>query len=176
MSKPVIANKVKLIVGLIAQEPLLFKRAENLLKKKFGSIDFESEITDFVWTDYYKEEFGLGLKRKFISFKSLVEQDALADIKLFTNRLEKRISSKGKRLVNIDPGLISLSKLILASTKDFVHRIYLKRGIFAEITLYYKGDCFNEGQWTYPDYRTAEYKDIFSKIREIYKNQLNDNC
>jgi len=171
MLKHTIQEKVKLVVGLIVKDDLSFKKAEDPLRNKFGCIDFESEIMDFIGTDYYKEEFGLGLKRKFISFKTLVEQDALADIKLFTNHLEEELSFEGKRLINIDPGLISLSKLVMATTKDFVHRIYLKKGIFAEITLYYKDDRFNEGQWTYPDYRSVEYKNIFTKIREIYKNQ-----
>ena len=160
-------GKVKLIAGLIAKEEH-FNEAEARLKRRFSEIDFRSSSIAFNYTDYYKEEFGPALSRKFISFKKLIRADNLAQIKIITNKLEKKLSRCGRRRVNIDPGYIDESKLVLATHKDFSHRIYLKKGIFAEVTLCFQDKSFRPWPWTYPDYRTAEYIDIFNKIRELY--------
>jgi hypothetical protein len=86
-----------------------------------------------------------------------------------TNALEAKLSKEGKRTVNIDPGYIDMAKLVLFSTKDYTHRLYLNKGIFAEVTLYYKDDTFNPWPWTYPDYKSSEYIAIFNHIRGLYK-------
>ena len=98
----------------------------------------------------------------------------IAEIKVLTNKIEEKLSSAGKRLVNIDPGYLDLAKLILASTKDYSHRIYLGKGIYAEITLSYQGKSFQGWQWTYPDFRTTEYRNIFNQIRELYAGQISN--
>ncbi|MFH1406803.1 MAG: DUF4416 family protein [Candidatus Omnitrophota bacterium] len=158
-------QKVKLILGMIAAKPKLFAEAADLMSKKFGKIDYESPVLKFDYTDYYNKEMGSGLKRKFIGFKKLINQDDLAAIKIYTNKLEKRFAAKGKRRINLDPGFISKAKLILATTKDRAHRIYLKDGIYAEVTLQYRGGSFKPGCWAYPDYRTKRYMRIFNEIR-----------
>jgi hypothetical protein len=162
---------VKLIIGFIFQEESNYKKAKNLLIKRFGKIDFESAVMPFNLTDYYAKEFGTGLKKIFVSFEKLIHPKRLAQIKILTNQIESRLSSKGKRLVNIDPGYLDQAKLILASTKDFAHRIYLDNSIFAEITLSFKGNSFKAWDWTYPDFRTDDYIAVFNKIREIYRCQ-----
>jgi hypothetical protein len=159
---------VKLICGFIFKQDDYLKKAKGLLFKKFGALDYESQILDFDYTDYYAKEFGQGLKRSFASFKRLILPSELSRIKLITNKIEDKISYRGLRLVNIDPGYLDLAKLVLASTKDFSHRIYLDCGIYAEITLTYQGKTFRPLDWTYPDYRSAEYIDIFNHIREVY--------
>lgn len=171
MASPSIPKKAKLIAGLIASGPGYLEEARALLEKRFGPVDFESALLDFNATSYYNEEFGPGLKRKFLSFTRLISHEAAARIKLATNRMEKRLSRQGRRLVNIDPGYLELSKLILLTTKDYSHRIYLAKGIYGEITLCYKDKAFKPLDWTYPDYRTKEYTDIFNKIRDIYREQ-----
>ena len=163
--------KVKLIIGLIAKSEF-FPEAEKYLKRKFKHIDFESGILAFNPTDYYKEEFGPSLSRKFLSFDKLVKSGDLAKIKIATNKIEKRLSVSAKRRVNIDPGYIDESKLVLATHKDFSHRIYLGRGIFAEVTLSFEGGSFRPWPWTYPDYRTQDYINIFNKIRGSYAYQI----
>lgn len=165
-------KKVKLIFGLISKDTNLFSTVENLLSKKFKKIDFESQILDFTHTDYYKEEFGVGLKRKFITFQRLIKSEILPAIKIFSNKIENKFSLDQKRRINIDPGYISEAKLVLASAKDFSHRLYLKKGIFAEITLFFQNKTFNYWPWTFPDYRTADYIKIFNCIRELYLNQI----
>ena len=163
---------VKLFMGFIfADESYVFK-ANQILIKRFGAIDLESETLDFVYTDYYKKEMGEGLKRRFISFKKLIPPDILPEIKIFTNRLENRLSTQQRRNINIDPGYLDMAKVILASTKDYSHRIYIKRGIFAEVTLFYQNKEFQPWPWTYPDYKTKDYREIFNKIRQLYIQQI----
>lgn len=163
---------VKLIVGFIFKEDRILHKAKVLLEKHFGKIDFESQTLDFVHTDYYKKEFGPGLKRRFVSFKKLIAPDSLAKIKKITRHLEKKLSYKQARLINLDPGYLDLSKLILATAKDYQHRIYLKHGIYAEVTLFYQNKTFNPWEWTYPDYKQQQYLAIFNQIRDIYRRQI----
>jgi hypothetical protein len=162
----------KLIVGFIFQKEAAQNKAEELLIKYFGALDFRSHLLDFNRTDYYRDEFGDQLKRKFISFQKLILPQKLSQIKTFTNKIERRVSSDGKRLVNIDPGYLNLAKLVLATTKDYAHRIYLDKGIYGEVTLFYKNNSFRPWEWTYPDYRTPEYLNIFNLIRTIYVQQI----
>ena len=166
-------RKVKLIFGFIFSSPQICERAEKALIRKFGALDYTSKTLDFSFTDYYEEEMGTNLKRKFISCKKLINPENLTEIKLFAISLEKRFSILGKRRLNIDPGYINESKLVLSTTKDFSHRIYLGKGIFSEVTLLYKNKGFQNLAWTFPDYRTKTYKEILLKIRSLYRKQIN---
>ncbi len=156
--------EVKLICGLIGREEL-FPAVRKKLERRFGPADFQSRAFDFRFTEYYKQEMGEGLKRVFLSFYRKVKPASLARIKLATNRIESRFSRNGKRMVNIDPGYLTLSKLVLATTKDHQHRIYLEKGIYAEVTLRYRGKGFRAWEWTYPDFQTSEYLEIFESLR-----------
>ncbi len=160
-----------MVVGFIYRDKAVFKKTKALLEKRFGKIDFESKNLPFNYTTYYEDEFGKNLKRVFISFKDLIPPQELAKIKITTNIIEKRLSKEDSRLINIDPGYLDLAKLVLASTKDYKHRIYLNRGIYAEITLFYAGESFRPWDWTYPDYKTPEYIAIFNRVRNIYTRQ-----
>ncbi len=163
----------KLICGIITNKEELFSSAEKILIKKFGCLDSTSQVFDFNLTDYYREEMGEPLKRKFFSFVRLIPAEKLPEIKIYTNALEKKLSAhSSKRDINIDPGYISLSKLVLATTKNFAHRIYSGKGIFNEVTLYYKDNGFCPGPWTYPDYKTEPHIAFFNKIRKIYYEQI----
>lgn len=175
MGKIKTPEKAKLICGMITSSKNFFKNAEEKLSLKFGKIDFESEVLPFVHTDYYESEFGKNLLRKFISFEELINQDNSAEIKIFTNKTEEEFSVDKKRKINLDAGIITLSKLILFSTKDYYHRIYLNKGIYAEITLFFKDKTYQPFPWTYPDYKTQEYINIFNQIRKIYSEQLKIN-
>ena len=168
---------LKLVIGMISGEEELFVEVKEKLVEKYGEIDFESSTIPFIYTNYYREEMGEDLKRKFISFKHLIDPESLILVKLFTINLEKKFLQPNtlKRKINIDPGYISLSKLVLATTKNFSHRIYLGKGIYAEVTLrYQKNKGFKPWEWTYPDYRTEEYLNIFNYLRQLYKKQLEE--
>lgn len=143
------------------------------LEEEFGPTDFRSSLMVFNHTDYYNEEMGAVLLRRFVSFKKLVGRDRLAEIKLFTNSLEKKLrDQKERRTINIDPGLLSLENLILASGKNFTHRIYLQQGIFAEVTLLFQNKRFISLPWTYPDYASTEMTAILTEIRNLLLTDL----
>lgn len=161
-------NLVKLIIGFIYKDEAVFIRAKDRLKRKFGGIDFESGPIDFNYTGYYEKEMGGNLKRRFISFRKPIPIQDLYRIKLYTNRLEARFLVSKCRRINIDPGYLHPAKLVLATTKDYAHRIFLRKGIFAEITLSFRDNSFSPNDWTYPDYRSKEYIDIFNQIRKLY--------
>ena len=164
-------DKAKLIAGLISSDEVLLDKAGRLLEKQLkNKTDFKSDIIEFTHTDYYDKEMGRGLKRRFISFKRPVRLEGIARVKLLTNKIEKIFIVDGKRRVNIDPGYIDMAKLVLFSTKDYTHRVYVERGIFAEVTLHYKNKRFDCWPWTYPDYRSDEYTRIFGTIREMYRD------
>jgi len=168
MGTPEETHKVKLVVGLLSKDVEAMKRAEKMLSGMFGRTDLETGVMDFTHSDYYTKEMGSPLKRKFLSFQKLLDPRDIYKVKLKTNLLEKKFTVSGRRTVNIDPGYLDLAKLVLFSTKDYTHRIYLNKGIFAEATLFYKDKSFNAWPWTYPDYRSSPYIDIFNSIRELY--------
>lgn len=163
---------LKLIIGLIFKDDGILQKAESILSKKFSEVDFQSQTLPFTHTNYYQKEFGTDLKRKFISFKKLICPEKLYKIKILTNNIERKLSSAGNRTINIDPGYLDLSKLVLFSTKNYGHRIYIGRGIYAEVTLIFRDKSFKHLDWTYPDYKTSEYISIFSHIRQIYAQQI----
>lgn len=167
---------VKLIASIISNEISLFEKVENVLQSIFGSIDFHSEILLFNHTDYYNQEMrNNNLIRKFICFEKLILPDEIANIKVRTNEIEKMFLTNENRNVNIDVGYITLGKLVLASTKDYSHRIYLKNGIYAETTLHFFNNNFSVFPYTYPDYATEEVRNIFKKMRDIFKIQIKKN-
>lgn len=172
MGKAKRPQRVKLIIGILAKDKKLFDSIEEFFAKEFGDIDYRSPVLPFDHTDYYKKEMGGPLKRRFISFKKLIAPDGISRIKKITNGLEEKFAAEKKgvfsRRVNIDPGYISDSKLVLATTKDYFHRIYLKEGIHAEVTLAWKKGSFRPFEWTYPDYKSAEYTEILNGIRNAY--------
>ncbi len=172
-------SPVKLLIGAIfASEGILIK-ARVMLERKFGPLDYRSPIMPFDYTGYYSREMGMQLKRQFFSFKKLINPQDLAAIKVYTNRLEKRFSRRQDNLarkmvrrINLDPGYISRAKLVLATCKNYAHRIYLNKGIYAEVTLHFQDGTFVPRPWTYPDYRTQSYIREFNTIRRLYLKQL----
>ncbi len=169
MSKRFKPGKAKLIASVFSGEPELIYEISRMLEKMFGKIDFRSPLMDFYHTDYYNDEMGPGLKRAFFGFNRPVRPELAYKAKIKTNALEKKFTISGKRRVNIDPGYLDMSKLVLFSTKDYTHRIPMPRGIFAEVTLFYQDKRYNAWPWTYPDYKTKEYALIFESMRDIYR-------
>ncbi len=166
------AAPLKLFCSFFYRDAQAFQKAKEMCGELFGGVDFESQKLSFSHTEYYEKEFGAHLLRNFISFENLIVPDVLAEIKIKTNEIEEKLKQENNRRVNIDPGYIALSKLVLATTKDYYHRIYLAHGIYAEATLYYKDRTFQGFPWTYPDYKTPEIISIFNHIRGIYRLQL----
>ncbi|MFH1577590.1 MAG: DUF4416 family protein [Candidatus Omnitrophota bacterium] len=163
---------LKLFIGFIFTSETIYLQTKHILERKFGRADFESQTIAFNHTAYYENEFGTGLKRKFLSFKRLINPERQFRIKITTNKIEQRLSISGKRQINIDPGILTLAKVILFTTKDYNHRIYLAQGIYAEVTLSYQSRSFQPWEWTYPDYKTPEYIQTFNHIRKIFSAQI----
>jgi hypothetical protein len=163
---------VKLICGVMYVPRTELDAVDEAMVSIFGSIDLRSEPFEFSFTDYYEKEMGSNLKKYFCSFEGLISPDTLSSIKNKTISIEGKFASDGKRTVNLDPGYIEESKLVLASTKNFSHRIYLGDKIWGEVTLRYENARFVTHPWTYPDYATPLSIDFFKTIREKYRKQI----
>ena len=144
----------------------------SVLEQNFGPVEIQSPVMDFPFTDYYDSEMGERPKRYLLLFQNLVDPSTLADIKIRTNELEKLFSTEeGRRHVNLDPGVLSLSSFILATCKDRSHRIPLHDGIYAETTLIYKDHDFQSLPWSYADYKSDEIRCLLRQFRDIYKKK-----
>ena len=146
---------------------------------EWGAIDFESKLLPFEHTPYYAKEFGRGLVRRVWAFEKLIDPGDLAAIKVRTNELEQLSALDDKRRINLDSGYVSMAKLVLATTKNHGHRIYIGQslkaiGIYAEVTLQYRNKAFRPWECTYPDYATLEYCELFQAIRKQYVAQLRE--
>jgi hypothetical protein len=166
-------QKVLPIVGLIFENTFDLDPALKRLTGLMGKAVLNSHVIHFTHTTYYNREMGDKLSRQWWVFEQLMSPDVLVDLKHTTNNIENGyLNKKGGRKINIDPGLLSLSNLILASTKNYSHRIYLGKGIYGEVTLIFKNNAFNPLSWTYPDYQEESTLEFFSKAREILKKEL----
>jgi len=164
-------TKVELIIGVLSTMEDETK-VIPILEKEFGPIDKISDKYDFSFTDYYDSEMGGRPKRFFIVFKELINPEELATIKIKTNLVEDSFAIIDGRRINLDPGILSLSNFILATTKDRSHRIPLSKGIYGEVTLLYKEKKFQALDWTYADYRSEKFEELFKKYREEYKQKI----
>jgi hypothetical protein len=162
----------KLVVGVLLADTALLSEVRAAIEAELGPVDFLSPLLPFPYTSYYEAEMGGGLRRCFLSASELVDPARLASIKVLTNGLEARFTVDGRRRVNLDPGTLSLSRLVLASTKDSSHRVPVGLGIYAEVTLVYEHGGFRPVEWTYPDYASDAYRAILREIRERYLAEL----
>jgi len=167
---------VKLIIGILAANETALAAAVKAISKSFGVIDLTSDVWPFTQTDYYKDELGPNALRQFVTIENLIDPGKLAQIKHDTNSLEQQLADSLKlslpRPVNLDPGFIEPSKLILASTKNFSHRIYIGNKMFAEVTLMYEKGSWRHFEFTFPDYRQSCYQDFLTKVRTRLMEQL----
>jgi hypothetical protein len=169
MSVPKNPEPAKLVVGCIMNNKADIDRLFSVFEGMFGLVDMISPWLDFAYTDYYYREMGTPLYRKVFVFKPLVAQDDLARIKEQTNAVEADFTIDGNRSVNIDPGYLVSSRFILATGKEYSHRIYIGRKIYADLTLMYsKKRGFQTLKWTYPDYASKSMISFLSKVRNKY--------
>ncbi len=164
----------KLIIGILSTIPEKHDEVEQFLREEFGSIDYKSPVLPFEFTNYYNPEMGEAIKKWFLSFEKLIDPSLLYDIKTRTNRIEKRFSIRGKRKINLDPGMMSLNRFMLATTKNNGHRVPLRQGIYAEVTLLFVNRKFQALPWTYADFRSEEYQHILLEIRQLFKKNLKE--
>jgi Domain of unknown function (DUF4416) len=162
----------KLIIPVLFSDESSLKSAVGSLVRRYGATDYRSPELPFTYSGYYNREMGTEIRRVFLGFEELVDPSRLWRVKRYTNSLERRFTAAGGRRVNLDPGLLDLNRLLLATTKHAGHRIPLRQGIYAEITLHYRRGRFEPLPWTYPDYRSREYQEILLELREILHRQL----
>ncbi|HWP56874.1 MAG TPA: DUF4416 family protein [Candidatus Acidoferrales bacterium] len=176
MGLPREPDPVKLFVALLCNDSSLFAPVESDLRDLFGPVDHASAALPWAVTDYYREEMGPALQRKLVSFHDLTEPGKISAIKNMTQDLESkylwRRGTQQGRSVNLDPGYLEASKVVLASTKNAAHRVYLGGGIYAEVTLQFRHGAFEPQPHTYVDYRWPETLGFFLAVRSIYLGQL----
>ncbi|MFP4476836.1 MAG: DUF4416 family protein [Desulfatibacillaceae bacterium] len=168
MSAPAVPEPARLVVGVLCGDRALFSPVLDELVDLYGAVDMLSPWMSFGYTDYYAPEMGKPLFRRVASLVPCVDQGTLPAIKLATNALEQRYARDGKRRVNLDPGILTPERFVLATGKNFVHRIYLSHGIYADLTLMYHKGGFRTLPWTYPDYAEAEMQVFLRKVRDKY--------
>ena len=165
MGTAAVPNKVKLIMAITCSPGSRSSEVTDALVGLFGPVEFSYGPIPFCFTDYYREEMGEDLVKSYITFETAMDREALAGIKVFTNDLERQFAVSDRRTVNLDPGYLAADKLVLASTKDFYHRVYLSQGIFAEVTLHYRKGKYRFFSWTFPDYREPGFLEFLEKVR-----------
>ncbi|MGQ9534687.1 MAG: DUF4416 family protein [bacterium] len=166
-------QKVFAFAGLIFLADFAIDSALKFFDSMLGDVNKKSDAIPFTHTAYYNKEMGENLMRQWVLFQKLVFPDILIELKHKSNEIEKKFLNKdGGRIINIDPGLVSLNNIILASTKNYTHRIYLGKGIYAEVTLGYKQGQFRPFEWTYPDYQEKTALQFFTEARAILKKRL----
>ena len=163
-----------LFLGTLYSDRQIFAEAGHILTEQFGEIILTSPAVAWDHSSHYRDELGWPILRQFVFFSSVIDTGSLADTKLKTIEIEDSLSAAGKRKINLDPGYITLAKVVLASTKNYSHRIYLGKGIFAEITLIYRAveRTYTPHLFTYTDYQEKDNIDLFMKARNELRRKL----
>jgi hypothetical protein len=178
MAEPQTLSSVLLVVAAFSRHDAALQWARDRMEPLFGRVALHSPAFDFHQTSYYEPTMGAGLRKRFLAFHELVSGDRLADIKRHTNDLEAELAASGRftelRPLNLDPGALTLGKFCLATTKDQQHRIYLRDGIFAEVTLRFHAGAFEPWPWTYADYCEDAVRLFLKQARDFYRRRLRE--
>ncbi|HOJ71309.1 MAG TPA: DUF4416 family protein [Syntrophorhabdaceae bacterium] len=167
-----IPKPVMFFASIIYKDEGMLGVAIDALEEKIGDIHEKTQRMAFDHTDYYSGEMGDSLCRILVLFEPLMPREYLIETKLTTNSIEMDLSGGEKRKINIDPGYITLENVILATTKNYTHRIYMGSGIYADLTLIFKKGTYTPLEWTYPDYAGSEIISILNRWRGYYKRML----
>lgn len=168
MSQPTAPQAAKLVIGVFTNDQQLFDPVLERLAELFGDIDLVSPWIPFDYTSYYEREMGPGLTRRMTAFKTLIDQSSLSAIKLKTNAIEHDLSKGSNRNVNIDPGYMLRERFVLATGKNFAHRIYIGDNIYADLTLIFQKGFFQSLPWTYPDYKAIDVQSFLYRVRNKF--------
>jgi hypothetical protein len=192
MAEPRPPLPVLLVVAAFSRHANAVAWARQRLEREFGPVGLAGEPFPFDQTAYYGPTMGADLRKQLLAFRDLVAPERLAEIKLRTNALERELASAGAypeaRPLNLDPGLLTLGKFLLATTKDQAHRVYLRDGVYAEVTLRFRkvrrhpagggpgggAGAFEPWPWTYADYRTPHVRDFLGQARDYYRQRLRE--
>jgi hypothetical protein len=164
--------KVKPFMAVLYRPEVNIEKLLEGLKAAFGRIDCSYGPIPFSFSDYYKDEMGSELLKSYYTFATLMDRETLSEKKRLTNTLEQSLLVLGKRCVNLDPGYLARDKLVLATTKDFYHRLFLSDGIYGEVTLHFRKGEFRYFSWTYPDYKAQGFLEFLTKTRAAFMHGL----
>lgn len=171
-------DDVLLVLAVFSRHAEAIEWAKQRAEAEWGPVKLQSERFAFDATAYYEPTMGAPLEKCFFGFERLVDPGVLAELKWQTNAWEAEYAESGEhaesRPLNLDPGYLTPAKLVLASTKDHAHRVYLSRGIYAEVTLFYQDRRWRHRDWTFADYRRADYQRFFSECREHLRSSLRE--
>jgi hypothetical protein len=172
-------DPVLLIVAAFSRHPQALEWAHTRLQIAFGPLAPLRLAYDFHHTGYYESAMGAGLQKELLVFQDLATPDCLAPTKTLTNALEEEFKQSNSypeaRPLNLDPGILTLGKFLLATTKDQAHRMYLRDGIFAEVTLRFEARSFHPWPWTYADYREPAVLEFMKEARSYYRQRLRES-
>ncbi|MCY3556505.1 MAG: DUF4416 family protein [Gemmatimonadetes bacterium] len=174
MGTPAEPESVKLVCAIMGQDETKLAEGRELLAGRFGALELTGPVFDFSFSSYYEREMGAGLVKQFLGFGPLVNPEDLVEIKRACNDLEAGLARPDGlpgRGLNIDPGYVNGGQLVLATTKNYSHRIYIGKGIFGEVTLLYTRGEFTPLPWTYRDYRTEAALAFFTRVRRAFLAQ-----
>jgi hypothetical protein len=178
MAEPGSHPPVLLVVAAFSRHVDALLWGAEQLQQAYGPIARTTAAFDFHHTKYYEPTMGTGLRKQLLAFERLVAHEDLPAIKLYTNEIERQLAQAGTyaepRPLNLDPGLLTLGKFLLATTKDQAHRIWLRDGIFAEVTLRFQAGAYEPWPWTYADYREETVRAALKEFRTYYKQRLGD--
>jgi hypothetical protein len=178
MAQPTTPPPVKLLCGMIAAGPTLMDEAQAALERLWGPADLVSDLMPFDFTHYYDAQMGCPLWRRFTAFERLAAPEALVGAKLASNRIEDELAGLHPggppRPINLDPGYLETSKLVLASMKNFSHRLYLGSGVYGELTLLVRGGRWEAMAWTFPDFASGRYHGYLEQVRRRLREQLRE--
>lgn len=153
------------------QKKIAFTDLEKIAIKPFGDILQLSDSFSFEYSDYYEAEMGSELLKVFAVYKNLFPIDKAIKTKLKAIAIENETAENSRRTINIDPGYLTLAKLVLTTTKNFDHRIHIDKGIFGDVQLRFRNGEFVANPWTYPDYREQSTFELLKSARS-YLHQL----
>jgi uncharacterized protein DUF4416 len=167
---------VKLLIALLTSDLQIMEEVERRLCAAYGAIEDRTEIFLFTFPGPFQREMGENLKKRIICFETLLPIEQLPEVKKFTNDLEweyrEHLQERSRRVINLDPGYLTLSKVLLASTRNYSHHVYLKDGVYGELLLRFHRGALRNLPWTYADYRSHLAHSFFTKVRERYHTQL----
>jgi hypothetical protein len=176
MAEPRSHVPVLLVVAAFGRQAAALRWGRERLEQAHGPVALAGEPYAFTHTTYYEPTMGPGLMKQLLAFRDLVSPDCLPAVKLHANALEAELAASGTfaeaRPLNLDPGILTLGKFLLATTKDQAHRIYLRDGVFAEVTLRFEAGAFEPWPWTYADYREPAVRAFLKEARDFYRQRL----
>lgn len=165
-----------LIVGILARCPDLINQVQPLLAQELGPIVVQSSNLPWNFSRYYEDELGPDITRCWVCHSPLVPPESLLAFKKKTIIIENAFrDEQGRRTLNFDPGILTLHNLVLATTKDYAHRVCLGQGIYAEVTLIYHKGRFEPLPWTYPDYKTETCLNFLATCRKLLLASAKDS-